>query len=42
MEQFREAKKWLLAREDDQLVLSDDLEMFYKVSIRLLIQQKDM
>ena len=31
MEQFREAKKWLLAREDDQLVLSDDLEMFYKV-----------
>lgn len=31
MEQFREAKKWLLAREDDQLILSDDLEMFYKV-----------
>ena len=28
---FGKQRKWLLAREDDQLVLSDDLEMFYKV-----------
>lgn len=31
MEQFREAKKWLLDREDERLIFSDDLEMFYKV-----------
>ena len=31
MEQVREAKKWVLAREDDQLGLSEDLEIVYKV-----------
>lgn len=30
-EQFREAKRWLLAKEDDRLILGDDPEYFYKV-----------
>lgn len=30
-DQFREAKRWLLAKQDDKLILGDDAAFFYKV-----------
>lgn len=30
-ERFREAKRWLLGKEDDRLILGDDAAYFYKV-----------